>query len=258
MPEGHTLHRLARDLGADLEGRPVAARSPQGRFVAVGDVDGAEVRGAEACGKHLFLHLSTGASVHVHLGMQGKWLRYDDPAVAPLRQVRLRLSTPVVAWDLIAPSTCELLDADGVRRVIDQLGPDPLRPDADAARAVEAIGGAAGAIGAALLDQALVAGVGNVFRNEALHELGIAPARPCRSMVRGELDALWSVLARMMSQAVEDGRIVTVNGPDRLRVPEAEARKVYRQDVCRDCGAPVVTSTVGGRTAYSCSVEQTG
>jgi endonuclease-8 len=258
MPEGHTLHRLARDLGADLERRPVAAASPQGRFAAVDDVDGAEVRTAEAYGKHLFLHLSTGASVHVHLGMQGKWLRYDDPAVAPLRQVRLRLSTPVVAWDLVAPSTCELLGAAGVRRVVDRLGPDPLRRDADAARGVAALGGASGAIGAALLDQTLVAGVGNVFRNEALHELGIAPARPCRSLRRDELEALWSVLARMMSQAVEDGRIVTVDGPDRLLVPESQARKVYRQDVCRDCGAPVVTSTVGGRTAYSCPVEQAG
>jgi endonuclease-8 len=71
-----------------------------------------------------------------------------------------------------------------------------------------------------------------------------------------ELTALWAVLQRMMAQAVEDGRIVTVEGPDRLAVPESEARKVYKQQSCRDCGAPVTTTTVGSRTAYHCPVEQ--
>jgi endonuclease-8 len=71
-----------------------------------------------------------------------------------------------------------------------------------------------------------------------------------------ELLALWETLERMMSQAVLDGRIVTVDGPDRLEVPESEARKVYKQTHCRDCGAPVVTGQVGGRTAYHCPVEQ--
>jgi endonuclease-8 len=60
----------------------------------------------------------------------------------------------------------------------------------------------------------------------------------------------------MMAQAVEDGRIVTVDAPDRLALPEAEARRVYQQQHCRDCGAPVVVSDVGGRTAYHCPVEQ--
>jgi endonuclease-8 len=86
--------------------------------------------------------------------------------------------------------------------------------------------------------------------------LAVAPGRPARSTGRPELMALWAVLRRMMSQAVEDGRIVTVEGPDRLAMPENEARKVYKQQTCRDCGAPVTTSAVGGRTAYHCPVEQ--
>jgi endonuclease-8 len=60
----------------------------------------------------------------------------------------------------------------------------------------------------------------------------------------------------MMQQAVEDGRIVTVDGPDRLAVPEAEARHVYKQQHCRDCGAPVEVRQIGGRTAYVCPLEQ--
>jgi endonuclease-8 len=59
-----------------------------------------------------------------------------------------------------------------------------------------------------------------------------------------------------MGRAVEDGRIVTVDVPDRLAVPEDEARRVYKQAHCRDCGADVDVGQVGGRTSYSCPVEQ--
>ena len=255
MPEGHTVHRLARDLG-ELAGVPLRASSPQGRFAdGAARIDGEHLEGTDAFGKHLFLNASTG-SVHVHLGMQGKWFRYADPTAPPLKQVRLRLATPVVAWDLIAPSVCELLDEDGVRRVTSALGPDPLRPDADAPAAVAALAADPRPIGAALLDQAVIAGVGNVFRNEALHAVGVNPGRPSRALTPDELTELWGVLQAMMTQAVEDGRIITVDSEDRLALPESESRHVYKQDHCRDCGAPVTVATVGGRTAYFCPVEQ--
>lgn len=257
MPEGHTVHRSARDLGA-LRGRVLRASSPQGRFAAGAAVlDGDVLESSEAYGKHLLLRTAGEANLHVHLGMQGKWLR-GSPVADPLPQVRLRLGDEKVVWDLVAPSRCELLDDDAVARLVSGLGPDPLRDDAAEARAIAALSQARGAIGAALLDQSVVAGVGNVFRNEALHAVGVAPARPSRDLPPERLAQLWSVLRRMMRQAVEDGRIVTVEGPDRLSVPEGEARKVYKQDRCRDCGAEVVVSQVGGRTAYHCPVEQPG
>ena len=258
MPEGHTIHRLARDL-AELEGQEVRATSPQGRFAdGAARIDGDVLTATDAVGKHLFLTLANDIHVHVHLGMQGTFFRYDDPATPPLKQVRLRVASESVAWDLIAPSICELVDDGGRRRDTDALGPDPLRADADMAAAVAALATDPRAIGAALLDQAVLAGVGNVFRNEALHEIGVDPHTPSRAMTEDRLLELWNVLRRMMEQAVEDGRIVTVDGPDRLDVPESDARRVYKQERCRDCGAPVSTGTVGGRTAYWCSAEQRG
>jgi endonuclease-8 len=256
VPEGHTIHRLARDL-AELQGSRLQASSPQGRFsVGAGSLDGALLEQVEPFGKHLFLCMDTGDRLHVHLGMQGKWLRFADPGRAALKQVRLRIASDDVAWDLIAPSTCELVDDDAMMRVVAGLGPDPLRPDADAAAALAALGADPRAIGSVLLDQGVVAGVGNVFRNEALHAMGIHPQRPGRSMGADALRELWQVLQRMMARAVDDGRIVTVDAVDRLAVPESEARRVYKQAHCRDCGAPVAVSTVGGRTAYHCPVEQ--
>ena len=255
MPEGHTIHRLARDL-RQLSGEPLHATSPQGRFDAAESIDGSLLEATEAFGKHLFLHVEGGLAVHVHLGMRGKWLRYPDPATPPLRQARLRLATSRVAWDLVAPTSCELLDGQGVRKVTSRLGPDPLRPDGDAEAAVTAMAADRRPVGAVLLDQAVLAGVGNVFRNEALHELGVDPRTAASALGHGRLTTLWQALQRMMVQAVEDGRIVTVDVPDRLSVPEAEARRVYKQGHCRDCGAPVTVAAVGGRTAYWCPVEQ--
>lgn len=256
MPEGHTIHRLARDM-SELEGQTLRASSPQGRFTdGAAAVDGAVLERAEAHGKHLFLHLAGGRCVHVHLGMRGKWFRFTDLSATPLPQARLRLSSDSVAWDLVAPSKCEVLDSSEVGALVSRLGPDPLRPDADVTAALHALRCSRGPIGAVLLDQAVVAGVGNVFRSEALHAVGVAPTRPAGAMTESELGALWAVLQEMMSRAVHDGRIITVDGPDRLSLPESDARKVYKQERCRDCGAPVVTSEVGSRTAYHCPVEQ--
>lgn len=251
MPEGHTLHRLARDM-AELVGPEVSATSPQGRFRAEA-VDGARLGGVEAYGKHLLLEVEGGDSVHVHLGMRGKWLRFAPVTGAGLPQVRLRLALPDVAWDLIAPSTCELLDAGGRTRLVGGLGPDPLRPGADADLAYALVSAHPGTIAAALLDQSRIAGVGNVFRAEVLHGMRIPPTRPARTVTREEFAELWARLEAMMTQAVDDGRIITVDVVgNRQAVPEAESRRVYKRDHCTDCGTRVVTGVIDGRTTYAC------
>jgi formamidopyrimidine-DNA glycosylase len=255
MPEGHTIHGLARSM-AELVGHQVAASSPQGRFPA-DTVDGAMVHQVEAYGKHLLLDLSTPAAaavqtVHVHLGMRGKWLRFSPVTGPAMRQVRLRLARPDVAWDLIAPTTCELLAPSQRQALVERLGPDPLRPDADAAEAQRRIAAYSGSIGAAVMDQGVIAGVGNVFRAEALHACRIAPTRPAGTLTAEQLQKLWDTLQSMMSQGVEDGRIITVDAPDRLSLPENESRHVYKRDTCYDCGTPVAVTDLAGRTSYAC------
>jgi endonuclease-8 len=229
----------------------VSASSPQGRFAADA-VDGQRLTGIEAYGKHLLVDTAAGNSVHVHLGMRGKWLRLSPVTGPGLPQVRLRLAVPDVAWDLIAPSTCELLDADGRTALIAGLGPDPLRPDADREEAYRLVTAHPGSIGAALLDQSRIAGVGNVFRAEVLHGMAMPPTRPARSVTAAEFAGLWERLQAMMTRAVADGRIITVETEDRLALPEAESRRVYKRERCYDCGTPIVTGTIEGRTTYTC------
>jgi endonuclease VIII len=250
VPEGHTLHRLARDL-AELVGPPVSATSPQGRFPAE-KVDGQRLAGVEAYGKHLLADAATGDSVHVHLGMRGKRLRFAPVTGPALPQVRLRLAVPEVAWDLIAPSTCELLDAADRARLVGGLGPDPLRPDGDPEEAFRRVTVHPGSIAAALLDQGRIAGVGNVFRAEVLHGIGMPPTRPARTVTAEEFGQLWARLQAIMAKAVDDGRIITVGAEDQLAVPDAESRRVYKREHCYDCGTPIVTGTIDGRTTYAC------
>ena len=250
MPEGHILHRLALEM-AELVGPVVSASSPQGRFPAEA-VNGQRLTDVEAYGKHLLIGSASGISVHVHLGMRGKWLRFAPVTGPGLPQVRLRLAVPDVAWDLIAPSTCELLDAEGRSTLVAALGPDPLRPDADREQAYRSVAAHSGSIGAALLDQSRIAGVGNVFRAEVLHGMGMPPTRPARSVTAEEFAELWAPLRAMMTRAVADGRIITVESEDRLALPESDSRRVYKQEHCRDCGTPIVTGTIEGRTTYAC------
>jgi endonuclease-8 len=109
-----------------------------------------------------------------------------------------------------------------------------------------------GTIAAALLDQGRIAGVGNVFRAEVLHGMGVPPTRPGSSVSVEEFAELWARLQPMMRQAVDDGRIITVEAEDRLAVPKAESRRVDKQELCYDCCTPIVTGTLNGRATYAC------
>ncbi len=244
MPEGHLLHRHAREHDAALAGRPVAVSSPQGRLDTQA-LDGRVLERVEAHGKHLLDRFEGGLAVHVHLGMRGLFLRYDDPAVPPRKGTRLRLAGEV-AVDLLAPTTCEVLDDAGVARLSARLGPDPLRPDADEDDAVGRLSGSRLPVGAALLDQAVWSGVGNAWRAELLYLERLSPrARVDPEQAR----ALWRRTQELMALGRDAGQVVS--DPD-----APDERWVYRRETCRGCGAPVVQEQVGGRTSYRCSAEQ--
>ena len=245
MPEGHTLHRLAA-AQTELVGRTLAVSSPQGRFGPAADLDRRRLDRVEAWGKHLLQVFDGAGTVHTHLGMRGITLRSAPPS-EPKPQVRLRLATAEVAWDLIAPSVCELLDDDSVAGLLDRLGPDPLRPDADVDRVRAAFRADDRPVGAVLLDQSVLAGVGNVFRAEALHLTGVHPRRPASALDDATFDKLWATLRSLMVDAVAAGSIVT-------RPPDG--RYVYKQERCGTCAGPVVSFPLEGRIAYACPVCQ--
>ena len=258
MPEGHTIHRLARDHSRDFVGQSLAVSSPQGRFLAgAATLDGRRLRRVQAYGKHLFYLWQEAPILHVHLGLFGSFRLWPAPPPEPRPSVQLRLAGAAVAADLVGATTCELITPRRQREILDRLGPDVLARGADLERAWQRLGRSAAPIGMALLDQRILAGVGNVYRAEALFVNGIHPERPANTLTREEFGALWGTLVRMLRQGVRDRRIVTVHPSDRVgprgaTVRPQDAFYVYHQETCRRCGGLVRSWPLGTRQAYAC------
>ncbi|MFC7220246.1 Fpg/Nei family DNA glycosylase [Streptomyces polyrhachis] len=262
MPEGHTIHRLAGDLGIRFGGRALRAASPQGRFAeGAALVDGKRLTGTDAHGKHLFLGFAGAGWVHVHLGLYGKVAFGDGPAPEPVGAVRLRLHTGAGYADLRGPSTCELLTDADKDALHARLGDDPLRGD-DGEAAWARISRSRTPLATLLMDQATLAGVGNVYRAEVLFRHGIDPRLPGNRLTHGQWTAIWADLAALMREGVRNNRIDTVR-PEHL--PEAMGRPprvddhggevyVYRRAglPCHVCGTEVRTERLAARNLFWC------
>lgn len=254
MPEGHLVHHLARRQTLLLAGGAVEVTSPQGRFAQEAALlDGRVLTDVEAFGKHLFYWFEGNRLVHVHLGMRGTVLLRSSRA-APIPQARVRFLRQAAAVDIVAPIVCELGDEDLRARVVARLGPDLLRDDVTPADVKARLRGKRAAIGAVLLDQAGLSGVGNVLRAEALHAARIHPARPATSLSSDEVDRLVHHLLLLMRRGAELGRILPylADDEDASAVEESATRAVYRRDTCRVCGTGVEHPSVGGRDAWAC------
>jgi len=270
MPEGHTIHRLARELRRDLRGRTLEVSSPQGRFAHGAEVlDGAALAKAWAHGKHLFLELDPPEApperLHIHLGLFGKFRRRATPAPEPYGAVRLRFAGPEWTWDLSGPTACELLDDDGRDRILARLGPDPLRPRTDPEPFISAVTRSKRSIGVLLMDQSVIAGVGNVYRSELCFRHGIDPRRRGVDLDRDTVAAMWDDTVALLTVGVRLGRIVTVDPDDpcletprttMAKLPRADRLYVYRRQHCRRCDAPVEWFELANRRVYACPVEQ--
>ncbi|MBY5161525.1 Fpg/Nei family DNA glycosylase [Salsipaludibacter albus] len=272
MPEGHTLHRLARHHDQWFAGTRVRVTSPQQRFDGADLVDGHVLERASAYGKHLFHDYDTGGVVHVHLGLFGRFFTHHGPPPTPRQTARMRVSNRTAdaddadaddrghTIDLVGATACELLTPDEVSAIIDRLGPDPLRSDADPDKAWAALQRRRVGIGRALMDQAVLAGVGNVYRAEVLHVYGLHPEVPAAEVPKATWDAMWDTLVEWMRYGTRYGRIVTTD-PDVIGRPRSRMRRdqrvhVYKRDHCRDCGTDIRRWDLAGRWAYACETCQ--
>ncbi len=269
MPEGHTIHRLASDHTRDLVGKPLEITSPQGRLTDTAALlSGTLLERVDPYGKHLFYRFGSSAvaratTVHVHLGLFGAFKRVATPAPSPRDTVRLRIVAPRWTMDLIGPTDCRIVTPDDEQVIRDRLGPDPLRADADPLIAFARLQKRRIPIGAALLDQKVMAGVGNVYRAEALFVHGISPQRPANTVTREEFDGLWTTLVEMLNKGVADRRIITVAddeigvfGTPRHKIQSKEAVYVYKKENCMRCDTPIRRWDMAGRWAYECPTCQ--
>jgi endonuclease-8 len=213
MPEGDTIHRIARRIRHALEGKEIGRattpdpRSPvHGRAAAL---EGLVLERAEARGKHLLLHFSDDLAVHSHLGINGRWRVFADGRVPYGKPWLLMASGRGIA----AQSGGKLLRLVSESRIrndpgLMQLGPDPLAKGFDADEAARRLlaSGPEREVGEAILDQRVIAGIGNVIRVEALFASRIDPFRDIGDLAPEEARDLVEASRRVMQISLRRGR----------------------------------------------------
>jgi endonuclease-8 len=246
MPEGDSLHRAAQRLQV-LVGQPVEVQTPHPRAAVKGlaeRLDGRRLERVEAIGKNLLLHFEGGLVLRSHLRMTGRW-RVERRGTSRVGKPWLVLrgeEHEAVLWN---GAVLELV----TKAVKSRLGPDILGdpPDFDAMLARLRAGSQEREIGDALLDQRLVAGIGNLWKAEALWEARVSPWRPLGELGDDELRAVLEAAHALMRKSLERTR------------PQ---RHVYRWvgRPCPRCGAVVRSAPQGdhARTAYWCPGCQVG
>lgn len=290
MPEGHSIHRLARQFQDVFVGRRLHVSSPQGRFTeGAALLDGHVPVEALAHGKQLFLAFDHGLYLHVHLGLYGAWsfggdssftgassigaprrigeresgpadedAEYSGPP-EPVGAVRVRLVSDHGWADLRGATTCAVVTSDEAAKVLDRLGPDPLRNlPGDRDEFIRRLRKRKTAVALLMMDQSVLAGVGNIYRAEVLFRQAVDPWTPGAAVDAETAGRLWDDAVTTMSDGVRDGRIVTTP-PDLWTegaplVPDADAHFVYKRHglPCRACGTIVGMAEIGARKLYWC------
>ncbi|MDO4241191.1 MAG: DNA-formamidopyrimidine glycosylase family protein [Microbacteriaceae bacterium] len=352
MPEGHSVHRIAKQFAANFVGAPVNVSSPQGRFIDGAKLlDGQKMVAATAVGKQMFLQFESELWLQIHLGIYGAWdfsgeiavhpdiqihgftpghakigqtgehSRTSGAAIAghgankatpanakasrvagtgavdeaaedsvtsigaprkarvrmaeqdgsressavwppePVGQVRVRLLNERVCADLRGPTVCKTITDEEMAGVLNRLGPDPANnaAESEAVRFIERAHKKATPIGLVLMDQSVIAGIGNVYRAEMLFRAGINPHTPAKSLPREVLRELWDDWVKLLDIGIRVGQMITVDGLTgadyQKALVERDARHwVYKKEntPCGQCGANIILEEFGARKLYWC------
>jgi len=298
MPEGNEIHRWAERHQAAFGGKVIRADGPQGRFKDTDVIDGRKLLRVMAVGKHLGYVFGKDRILHIHLGLQGDFTEGTGPLPEVRGALRLRMwnaaaiKRPVapgesrrhawyseddgtnniapekIAWvELRGPMDCSIYTDAKWNKLRERLGPDPLGVDGkggdDPARAFAKILKSRKAIGELLMDQSVIAGIGNIYRAELLFRARLSPFTPGKDVPEATLRAIWTDALPLMRAGMADRRIVTTVPRDRpsshgknSRKPPAkdEVHYVYRRNgqPCFLCGTTVRKQEMAGRNLFWC------
>jgi endonuclease-8 len=293
VPEGNELHRWAERHAAAFAGKVVRVDGPQGRFTDSRAIDGKRLRRVMAVGKHLGYDFGKDLILHVHLGLRGGFTEGSGPLPEVKGALRLRTwnaaavkkpklpqdaqrhdwyrggdgSTSLrgedIAWmELRGPTDCSLWTQEQWAALLDRLGPDPLNGDAGH-KAFARIAKSTKPIAALLMEQDILAGVGNIYRAELLFRARLNPFMPGRDVPLPVLKKLYAEAGPLMRAGMEDRRIVTTLAKDRPhkkgRALDEEVHYVCRRtgQPCRICDTAVMKmEDFYGRNLFWCPVCQ--
>lgn len=252
MPEGDTVFRAAATLREALLGKTLTRCDVRVPRYATTDLSGLRVDEVLSRGKHLFIRVGP-ASIHSHLKMDGSWrIAPRGRPPRPDHKIRILLEAGDIAGAGVDLGILEILDRDHDMEAVAHLGPDLLGPDWDARRAADNLAAdPERSIAAALLDQRVMAGVGNVYCNELCFVFGRQPTSPVGALddplrvVTRARDMLWANRlrwSRTTTGNTRPGRQLWVYGRG--------------GEPCQRCGTPIAragqSDATGERVSYWC------
>ena len=260
MPELPEIESLRRYLVAErVTGRVIsgvdASRPDAGGMAGLGSLPGRRIESVERHGKQMVVALDRGV-LGLHMGMTGR-LVVMRPDAEPLRYARYTFHLDdgrrIELDDARRWAAVRLAGSAG--DLIGNLGPDALDPRLTAAKFAARIGHRRAVIKPLLMDQSVLAGVGNIYADESLHRAGISPARRAHRISRARLQRLHGAVVETLESAVRfiqdhpgaDGSPFVVDAyDDRMRLSRR------RGAPCPSCDVPIRSRRLGGRTAYYC------
>ena len=244
-----------------IVGKQLRVTAPDGRCEEIARrLDGRVLERIEPVGKHLFYHFGgvEPRFVHVHLALLGKFRYFKDEIPEPRGAVRVRFDAGEAAVDVHGARATELLDDEATSSIKDRLGPDPLNADADVEKAWRRISKSSAPIGGLLMDQAVVSGIGNIYRAEVLFRQRIHPLLPGKHLSREQFDGIWADSVELLKLGVKYDRIITISrefakerfGKTYAKLARRERWYVYKHETCPLTGGPVEAFDLNGRTVY--------
>jgi endonuclease VIII len=258
MPEGDSVHRVARVLASELPGQTLTALALHD-LGEVPELAGCTIESVEAIGKHLLVHFPGDWTLRVHLGMHGNWLRKHVREPRP-QDWTVIITTGEIAYVCRRAYRAELLRTSAVRvhPRLARLGPDLVADPPcidEIVRRARFAGHAEREIGDLLLDQRVASGLGNVYKSEVLFEARVHPRTKMRELSEAQLTRIFEIAASLMRQNLLTRRRTTV--PLRRRAQPASQRLwVYRRagEPCLECGTPIERFLQGdmARSTYFC------
>jgi endonuclease-8 len=274
MPEGDTIYRSARALQRTIEGKIVIGfETALAKIASVDDntpLAGRTITSVESRGKWLLIHFSGDLILATHMLMSGSWHLYRTGERWRMPRSRMRIVITTSDWQAVAFNVpvAEFYTARSLERSsqIPQLGPDILSPDFTLQQGVErlkqfALKSPTTEVGTTLLNQRVLAGLGNVYKSEVAFSAGVHPFRAIGTLTPAEIERLVEFANRYMKANVVDGKgddIVTYSGNRRTThaTDRRERLWVYgrQHQECRRCGATIVMRRqgTGARSTYWC------
>ena len=166
--------------------------------------------------------------------------------------MRVRLISGTHVIDINGPSICEVLNVEEFTKLTARIGPDVLRSDANPDLAFKRISKSKSSIGSLIMNQSVMAGIGNIYRTEILWRQAVHPETLGKDINRQTFDRIWNDAKALLTLGVKHNAILTKRGANRSKGKYREDFNIFAKETCPDCKGEISRFEINGRRAFVC------